>query len=132
MDEGAAAENKGKNILTIEDSPTDQLFIQKTLEKEGYTVFTAASGQESTGIIETQKLDLIIIDEILPDTRGTEICKKIKADERTRDIPVLFLTVVDEPEVILAHFDLDVINHLTKPISAKKLLAQVEAILVKT
>ena len=118
-----------KKILSVEDNPTDLKFIKSTLEKHGYIVLSARTGEDGLAIVLHEKIDLIILDELLPDTRGTEVCRKLRADPRTKDIPVLFLTVVDEPQNVLDHFELDALSHLTKPISGSELVHQVESIL---
>ncbi|MFA5060649.1 MAG: response regulator [Candidatus Omnitrophota bacterium] len=121
--------NPQKTILTIEDTPSDQRFIQRVLEKDGYKVLTADNGKSGLRIAKAQKPDLIILDEILPDIRGTEVCGLLKIDAETHNIPVLFLTVVDDPKNILGHFEMDVMAHLTKPIKAEDLLKQIQAVL---
>ena len=106
------AKTQKKRILTIEDNPTDQRFIQKVLEKEGYVVLTASSGEEGLQIAKEKKPDMIILDEILPGIHGVEIGKRLRQDPQTKNIPFLFLTIVDSPKVVLEHFELDAINHL--------------------
>ena len=113
-------------ILTIEDDATQRTMIQKTLERRGYTVLIAEDGQMGLEMAQNQKPDLILLDVIMPGMRGNEVCKRLKADTRTKNIPVLFLTSLDTPKDIIEQYDLGAEIHLTKPINAKELISQVE------
>ena len=115
-----------RKILTIEDDPGQRMMIQKTLEKKGYTVLLADSGEKGLEAAFLQKPDLILLDVIMPGMHGEEVCKKLKNDTRTKNIPVLFLTSVNEPRDVIEHYDLGAEVHLTKPINPKELIAQIE------
>ena len=115
-----------RRILTIEDDPTQRMMIQKTLEKKGYTVLMADSGEKGLEVAFLQKPDLIILDVVMPGIHGEEVCKRLKSDARTKNIPILFLTSMDEPKDIIDHYDLGAEVHLTKPINPKELINQIE------
>lgn len=121
-----AAAALGKSILTIEDDITQRTMIQRTLEKRGYTVLMAEDGPKGLEVAQNQKPDLILLDVLMPGMRGDEVCRRLKSDNRTKDIPVLFLTSLDTPKDVIRHYDVGGEIHLTKPINAKELIAQVE------
>jgi len=115
-----------RNILAIEDDPTFQKFISTVLGKRGHNVTISENGEKGLELARSKNFDLIILDEVLPDIRGAEICRRLKFDEKYKSLPVLFLTAGNSFSDILEHFELEAVNHLTKPINAKELISQVE------
>ncbi|MFA5088116.1 MAG: response regulator [Candidatus Omnitrophota bacterium] len=119
----------GKRILTIEDSEIDRKIILKSLERKNCYVSIAFNGEEGIERALKEKPDLIILDCGLPGISGPEVCKRIKRNETTKDIPVVFLTSKDSPENIVSCYDLGAEIYLMKPISPKLLIKQIEAVL---
>ena len=117
------------SILVIEDSASDRMFIQRVLEKKGHSVFIADDGEIGLNIIYRNKIDLIILDYILPGMNGLKIGHILKADARTKNIPIIFLTVVESAEAVLGCYEFGADAYLHKPVGAKELLGQVEMIL---
>ncbi len=116
-------------ILVVEDSDVFRKFITSTLEKQGYHVVTAVNGAAGLETVKSTKPDLILLDCEMPVMNGLEMCKKLKEDESTEDIPIIFLTAVDTPQNIVDCFEMDAENYLSKPISGKLLTSQIEAVL---
>ena len=116
----------GKSILTIDDDTMQRTMIQKTLEKRGFTVITASDGQEGLEMALRQKPHIILLDVMLPGMRGYDVCKRLKSDARTKDIPVLFLTALDDPKEVIAQYDMGGEVHLSKPINPRELILQIE------
>ncbi|HOW36572.1 MAG TPA: response regulator [Candidatus Omnitrophota bacterium] len=116
----------GKKVLTVEDDVTQRTMIQKTLEKCGYEVLSAEDGVQGLEVAQNQKPDLILLDVIMPKMRGDEVCRRLKASDATRNIPVIFLTSLDTPKDIISHYELGGDIHLTKPINPKELIKQIE------
>ena len=116
----------GKNILTIDDDLSQRTMIQRTLEKSGLKVLTAEDGHLGIEIAQSQKPDLILLDVIMPGLNGNEVCRRLKSDNRTKDIPVVFLTSMDTPKEVIEHYDAGGEIHLTKPINPKELISQIE------
>ena len=108
--------SKRKKILIVEDNIIDMKLVMKILERK-YNLFTACNGE--MGLEEARKNmpDLIVLDCEMPVMTGNQMCKIIKEDEATKDIPVLFLTSVNTPSNIIECFELDAENHLAKPVS---------------
>lgn len=92
-----------KNILiaVIDDVETNRTFFQRVLVKRGYTVITANDGIAGLELVKTHKPKIVLLDFVMPGMKGPEVCKKLKADPETKDIPVLFLTSVDAPTDII-------------------------------
>jgi len=118
-----------ETILIIEDNQVEQKFIQKTLTKKGYNALVVGAGKQGLEIAETQKVDLIILDVRLPDIHGSTVLEKLKQNIKTKHIPVLTLTVEENPSTVIKHFELGIMNYIIKPIKAKQLISQVENIL---
>lgn len=116
----------GKMVLTVEDDITQRTMIQKTLEKYGYTVLSAEDGAKGLEIAQSRKPDLILLDVIMPKMRGDEVCRRLKANDATKNIPVIFLTSLDAPKDIISHYEIGGDIHLTKPINPKELIKQIE------
>ncbi len=122
-------DRKKIKIVVIDDLGTNRTFFQRILEKRGYTVLTACSGEEGIPLVKKEKPKLVLLDFVMPGMRGPEVCKAIKTDQTTKDVPVLFLTSVDTPTDIIACYEQGAENFLTKPIQAGELIKHVEMIL---
>ena len=115
-----------KRVLAIDDDRIQRTMIQTTLQKRGYSVFTAETGESGLNMAFELKPDLVILDVVLPVMSGHEVCRRLKADQRTKDIPVIFLTSQDSPGDVIEHYELGADIHLTKPINSKELVTQVQ------
>ncbi|MFQ5975657.1 MAG: PleD family two-component system response regulator [Candidatus Hydrothermarchaeales archaeon] len=80
-------------VLLTDDEPTIVFLTKKILEKEGHEVVVAENGEECMGMLKNDRPDLILLDVMMPGESGWEVCRKIKEDEKTRDIPVAMFTV---------------------------------------
>jgi CheY-like chemotaxis protein len=118
-----------KSILVVDDDQGVLKAVQGILLANGYSVLTATTGEKGVQIARLQKPDLILLDVILPGIKGREVCARIKEDENARKIPVIFLTAKDSPDDIRAERDAGGLSHLTKPVNAKILLAEIKRVL---
>lgn len=116
-------------ILIVDDESNILTFVKYNLEKEGYSVFSAETGDEAISILHDEVIDLAILDVMLPNISGFNICKKMRHDERLKNIPVLFMTALDSDEDICKGFEVGGDDYLTKPFANKVLLARVKALL---
>ena len=114
---------KKKRILAVDDDPTALNALRQILTQKGYDVTTAPNGDEALSLVASQDFDLALLDVVMPGTSGYDVCRQIRADERTKDLPVVFLTakgaVADMREGQTAGSDL----YLVKPVMAARLLA---------
>ncbi len=118
-----------KSILVVDDDEGSLKMVKGILLPNGYSVLTAVSGEKGLQIAKLQKPDLIILDVILPGIKGREVCATLKREAETQNIPVIFLTAKDSLDDIHAEMAVGAVSHLTKPVHAKTLLAEVRRIL---
>ena len=110
-------------ILVIDNDPSTSAVFQKLLESKGYQVLTSNSGKESLEIVQRVMLDLIILDLLMPEMDGWQLCKAIREMTRT---PILIISAIESPEIITKTLDLGADDYLVKPISSFTLLAHVK------
>jgi len=115
-----------KKVVVIDDEPSVQDVARAYLEKDGYLVYVAANGKDGLALAERTKPGLIVLDLMLPDVSGEEICAEIRSRS---DIPILMLTAKAGEDDRVAGLQLGADDYLTKPFSARELVARVRAIL---
>ncbi|MEW6557844.1 MAG: response regulator [Elusimicrobiota bacterium] len=120
-----------KKILIVEDDPPILEFLAFWLTKQDYEISTAEDGLSALEKIKTDKPDLILLDVMLPQMDGFEVCKKIRADENTKNIPVIFVTCKDAIEDIEKGFNVGGNDYVTKPIDNNHLLGRIKKILAE-
>ena len=118
----------GRYILIVEDGGVERAFYTKTLEKAGYEVASACDAFEAIKMIEKRIPDIILSDVSMPHMSGKEMCLKLKADDRTANIPIVFLTGSVRPMEVMDCFDVGAEHYLEKPIDAKCLVRQMDMI----
>jgi len=115
-----------QTILIVDDTP-DNLTLMTGLLKDEYKTKVANNGERAISIASTLPLpDLILLDIMMPGIDGYEVCRRLKADERTKDIPIVFLTAKIEVEDEQKGFDVGCVDYITKPISPPIVLARVK------
>ncbi len=115
-----------KKILVVDDEPDILKTVSFRLEKASYEILTATNGQEALNLVWEKRPDLILLDLALPGIDGYEVCKRLRADETLKNIPIIFLTA-SQPYRIkekVKGFDAD--DYLIKPFEAEELLAKVK------
>lgn len=119
-------------ILFVDDEPDLIFLVSKMLEKEGYDVATARSGEECLEILKKKKPDLILLDIMMEGIDGWEVCKKIKEDKRTKNIPVVMLTVRTSNDSKRRSFEYAHCDaHIDKPFAREELIATIKKLLTK-
>ncbi len=122
----------GANIFIVEDEKPIITLLQYNLEKEGYKVNFSETGEEGIQSIKKNVPDLVILDWMLPDFSGIEVCKQIKKINKIKNIPVLMLTAKSEEEDKVRGFESGVDDYVTKPFSYKEILLRVKSLLKRT
>jgi DNA-binding response OmpR family regulator len=112
-------------ILIIDDEPVNLAVIVDCLANYGLQIKVARNGETGLELARRDPIDLILLDVKLPCIDGLETCRRLKADERTRAIPVLFMTVMTKVEDKIKGFDVGGVDYITKPFQEKELLARV-------
>jgi two-component system alkaline phosphatase synthesis response regulator PhoP len=118
-----------ERILIVDDEEDVLELVRYHLDKNGYKVDTAASGEEAISEARKKSPDLIILDLMLPGIDGLEVCKKLKSDLKTEPIPIIMLTAKGEESDIVTGLELGAEDYLTKPFSPKVLIARIRRIL---
>ena len=94
----------GKNqldILIVEDSPTQAEELRYILEKKDYRVSLAANGKEALNFLQSRMPDIVVTDILMPEMDGYELCKRIRADEKLKELPVILVTSLSEPTDVI-------------------------------
>ena len=114
------------NILIVDDTPANLRLLIGILAAQGYSVRPAPDGSLAIASAQAEPPDLILLDIMMPDLSGYEVCEQLKADERTRDIPVIFVSALDDVVDKVKGFEVGGVDYITKPIQVKEVLARVE------
>lgn len=116
-------------VLAVEDSPTQAEELRFILTSEGFEVAVARDAEQGLQQLAGQRFDLVVSDIVMPGMSGYDLCKRIKADRRTRDIPVILLTTLSDPLDIVQGLESGADNFITKPYEADNLLARINTML---
>ena len=118
-----------QSVLVVEDEEDIMEVIRFNLEKEGYEVNQALSGEKALQVIENNLPSLILLDLMLPGINGLDLCRIFKQNDRTKAIPVIMLTAKSEDADIVAGLEMGAEDYITKPFSPRVLVARVRTIL---
>ncbi|HEY9848756.1 MAG TPA: response regulator [Leptolyngbyaceae cyanobacterium] len=113
-------------ILVIDDQPSNLGFLSNLLTEQGYKVQRAISGKMVLEAEFTSLPDLILLDIVMPEMNGYEVCQKLKANEKMRDIPVIFLSVLKETFDKVKAFEVGGVDYITKPFQVEEVLVRIE------
>ena len=116
-------------IFIIEDEPSIIQLVQHNLEKNGFLVSSSLNGNDGLKELKKFQPDLLLLDWMLPDLSGIEICKNIRKDNSFKNLPVIMLTAKGEEEDKIKGLDSGVDDYLTKPFSFNELMARIKAVL---
>jgi DNA-binding response OmpR family regulator len=120
---------KRKRILVADDEVYIVHILEFSLNMEGYDVISATSGEEALHRIERERPDLIVLDVMMPGLNGYEVCRRLRADERTREIPIIFLTAKDTLADRDFGLGLGANAYITKPFGPRKLIEAIDNLL---
>ncbi|HEY6137292.1 MAG TPA: response regulator transcription factor [Thermoanaerobaculia bacterium] len=121
-----------KRIALIEDDSDIAFTVRLNLQREGYDVTTFNRGQDGLGAIQGGGYEFVILDLNLPDLDGLTICRELRRDPRTREIPILILTARGSERDRVTGLELGADDYLTKPFSVRELVARVAAVWRRT
>jgi two-component system, sensor histidine kinase and response regulator len=110
----------------VDDQPINVQLLKRKLEREGMQVIAAYSGQEALDLVSNDKPDLILLDVMMPEMDGIEVCQRLQASEDTRSIPVIFVTARSSKEGKLEGLGVGAVDYITKPIDLDETLARVQ------
>ena len=118
-----------KKILIVDDDPYILMSLDFLMKKNKFEVFVARNGTEALEQIKTNQPDLILLDIMMPDVDGYEICTKVKSDTKTKDIIIVFMSAKTRDTDIQKGLDLGASLYITKPFSTRDLLEKVTGLL---
>lgn len=116
-------------VLIVDDEADIRNLVAINLRREGFEVLTAADGTEGLELARTNDISLVILDLMLPDIQGTEVCRRLRAEPGTAEVPVLMLTARDEEIDRVVGFEVGADDYVVKPFSVRELVLRVRAIL---
>lgn len=116
-------------VLIVDDEPDAMLATQKALEADGYRVTVARSGAEALGKMEEMVPDIVLLDVMMPDMDGFEVCRRLKGDSRLGHIPVIMLTAKGQTEDKVGGIELGADDYITKPFELRELKARIKMVL---
>ncbi len=121
-----------KNILVVEDDLDIRELISFNLANEGHQVFEANDGEVGIDKARNNNPDLILLDLMLPGIQGLDVCRIIKSDQETKEIPIIMVTALGQEEDIVKGLETGADDYITKPFSIKVLIARVNAVLKRS
>ncbi len=118
-------ETSGPKILIVDDTPANIDVLDLFLEKEGYKISIAQSGESALDLADRISPDLILLDVMMPGIDGFETCRRLKSNDKTSDIPIIFITARNESADIIKGFSMGGVDYITKPFSQEEVCARV-------
>jgi diguanylate cyclase (GGDEF)-like protein/PAS domain S-box-containing protein len=122
-----AAPQRQSAILIVDDAPDSLGLLQEIMRNQGYQTFVANTGKRALDIAARVQPDLILLDVMLPDLDGLEICRRLKRQSDTAHIPIIFVSACTETEDIVAGFDIGAVDYIPKPVRMAEVCARVRA-----
>ncbi|MBS0632271.1 MAG: response regulator [Verrucomicrobia bacterium] len=113
-------------ILVVDDQPINVQLLKRKLERDGLRVIAAYNGLEALELVKKDKPELILLDVMMPDMDGIEVCQRLQADEQTRGIPIIFITARSSKEGKIEGLSVGAVDYITKPIDLDETLARVQ------
>jgi len=114
------------DILIVDDKPNNLRFLSTTLTEQGYKVRSVTDGLMALTVAQAANPDLILLDIMMPNVDGYEVCQRLKADEQTQNIPVIFLSALDEVIDKVKAFSVGGVDYITKPFQLDEVLARIQ------
>ena len=121
-----SAQVENQTVLIVDDNPANLQVMADVLSGQGFEVLIARDGQSGLDKASYGKPDLILLDVLMPGLDGFETCRRFKKSERTKDIPVIFMTSLAETERKIAAFEVGAVDYITKPFQVDEVLARVK------
>ena len=124
--------DRADSILIVDDDPEIRRLLVDYLARNGYAAHPARDGREMKLALERQTIDLVVLDLMLPDSDGLTLCRDLRANERTQNLPVLMLTARGEETDRIVGIEMGADDYLVKPFNPRELLARIKSILRRT
>ncbi len=125
--QSAVEQRPAEEILLVDDNPSNLQILMATLKDCGYRLLVAKSGEAALKIVEKTHPELILLDIMMPGIDGHEVCRRLKADETTANIAIIFLSALDETSDKVKGFRLGAVDYIAKPFQPEEVIARVNA-----
>ncbi len=122
----------GATVMIVDDNPKNVQVLGTILMEKKYNVSVATGGKQALAQVGKVKPEVILLDIMMPDIDGYEVCRRLKEKEETADIPVIFLTAKTDTDDIVKGFELGAVDYVTKPFKSKELIARVHTHIANT
>ncbi len=113
-------------LLIVDDNPVNIQVLGNMLEDSGYRTAATLNGNDALKFIQDEKPDLVLLDIMMPEIDGYQVCKILKEDDDLKDIPVIFLTAKNDTESIVRGFEVGGVDYISKPYHSAELLARIK------
>ncbi len=117
----------GARVLIVDDEIAQREMLKYNLQAEGYEVFDAQDGEEALLVVEEQEPDVVILDWMMPNLSGLEVCRQLKSQPKTKNTPVIMLSARSEEPDMVRGLDTGADDYISKPYSVKELLARIRS-----
>ncbi len=122
----------GKKILLVEDDKHISKLVKYNLEKTGFNCVLAMTGEEALKVLDSESIDLIILDIMLPKIDGLEVCRQVKQNKGLLHVPIIMLTAKGEEVDKIVGFELGADDYVVKPFSPRELILRIKAVLKRS
>jgi DNA-binding response OmpR family regulator len=112
-------------ILVVDDNEANVIFLSEILQHEDYHVLAAYNGQQALELVQKEAPSIILLDVMMPEMDGFEVCRRLKANEATRHIAVIFITALDESEHVVNGFAVGGVAYVSKPFNINEIVARI-------
>ena len=113
-----------RKILCVDDEPKNLRYYEQMLGSQGYEVITAGNGIEALEKIKSGKIDLVLLDVMMPEMDGYEVCRRLKGDDTTKNIPVIIVTALEGTAARIMGLEAGANDFLTKPVDSTELIVR--------
>jgi len=117
---------QSKTILVVDDTQLNVILLDRLLKNEGYQVLQAERGKIALDIARQNVIDMVLLDINMPGIDGYEVCRQLKADERLKDIPVIFISALSDTMDKVTALSVGGVDYITKPFQAEEVLARID------
>ncbi|TVQ67383.1 MAG: DNA-binding response regulator [Balneolaceae bacterium] len=123
------SKNSKKTILVVDDEKDLLDLIEYNLKKEGYLVLKAENGEDGIALARDERPSLVLLDIMMPEVDGIEVCRRMRKDKELKLIPIIFLTARSDEKTEIEGLDIGADDFITKPISTSKLISRINAVM---
>jgi DNA-binding response OmpR family regulator len=117
--------NGSGHIFIVDDNPDNLRILGHVIQDQGYDITLSSNGKDALEFLKNEKPDLILLDIMMPEINGFELCQKIKQNPDFKNIPIIFISAIQNSKDIIKGFELGAVDYVSKPFNSKELIARV-------